>query len=87
LEAAPLDHFCSWTRNSGIDRFTEWAEENAAELKEKAVAYLNNDVAGLPELWRFLGAFDVGSDSFCSAVREDPKTGRVSTKLAGSRAL
>jgi hypothetical protein len=56
---------------------TEWAEENAAELKEKAVAYLNVDVAvsgpnfgvsSVPTMWKLIR----------SATRDvrDPKTGK-----------
>jgi N-acetylated-alpha-linked acidic dipeptidase len=37
---------CSWDAEEyGLIGSTEWAEENAAELLEKAVAYLNVDVA------------------------------------------
>ena len=51
---------CSWdAEEQGLIGSTEWVEENAAELKEKAVAYLNVDVAvsgpnfGAPECHRF----------------------------------
>lgn len=37
---------CSWdAEEQGLIGSTEWAEEKASELKEKAVAYLNVDVA------------------------------------------
>lgn len=69
---------CSWDgEEQGLLGSTEWAEENAAELKEKAVAYLNVDVAvsgpeygaaSVPTLWKLIRA----------ATREvrDPKTGK-----------
>lgn len=68
---------CSWDgEEQGLIGSTEWAEEMAAELKEKAVAYLNMDVAvsgsnfgasSVPSLWRLIRA----------ATRDvqDPKTG------------
>ena len=69
---------CSWDGEEfGLIGSTEWAEENAAELKEKAVAYLNMDVgvsgpnfgaSSVPSLWKTIRA--VTRD-----VR-DPKTGK-----------
>ncbi|HAF23030.1 MAG TPA: glutamate carboxypeptidase [Blastocatellia bacterium] len=67
---------CSWDGEEyGLLGSTEWAEENADELKEKAVAYLNVDVAvsgpnfgasSVPSMWRLIRA----------ATRDvkDPKT-------------
>ena len=67
---------CSWDAEEfGLIGSTEWAEERAAELKEKAVAYLNMDAAvsganfgaaAVPSLWKLLRA----------ATRDvrDPKT-------------
>ncbi|HEX8160733.1 MAG TPA: M28 family metallopeptidase [Pyrinomonadaceae bacterium] len=69
---------CSWdAEEQGLIGSTEWAEENAAELREKAVAYLNMDVAvaganfgasSVPTMWRLIRA----------ATRDvrDPKTGK-----------
>jgi N-acetylated-alpha-linked acidic dipeptidase len=69
---------CSWDAEEyGLIGSTEWAEENAAELQQKAVAYLNVDVAvngphygasSVPSLWKLIRA----------ATREvkDPKTGK-----------
>jgi N-acetylated-alpha-linked acidic dipeptidase len=69
---------CSWDAEEyGLIGSTEWAEEFAAELKEKAVAYLNLDAAvsgvhfgasSVPSLWKLMRA----------ATREvkDPKTGK-----------
>jgi len=69
---------CSWdAEEQGLIGSTEWAEENAAELKEKAVAYLNMDVAvsgpnfgasSVPSMWKLIH----------SAAQEvkDPKTGK-----------
>lgn len=69
---------CSWDAEEyGLIGSTEWAEEYAAELKEKAVAYLNLDVAvagpdfgasSVPSLWKLLRA--VTKDV------TDPKTGK-----------
>jgi N-acetylated-alpha-linked acidic dipeptidase len=69
---------CSWDGEEfGLIGSTEWAEENATELKEKAVAYLNMDVgvsganfgaSSVPSLWKTIRA--VTKD-----VR-DPKTGK-----------
>ncbi len=71
--------FCSWDAEEyGLVGSTEWAEELAAELKEKAVAYLNLDAAvsgvhfgasSVPSLWKFMRA----------ATRDvkDPKTGKT----------
>lgn len=70
---------CSWDGEEyGLIGSTEWAEENAAELQQKAVAYLNVDVAvngpnynasSVPSLWKLIRA----------ATREvkDPKTGKT----------
>ena len=70
---------CSWDGEEyGLIGSTEWAEENAAELQQKAVAYLNVDVAvngpnysasSVPSLWRLIRA----------ATRDvkDPKTGKT----------
>ncbi|MFL6228488.1 MAG: M28 family metallopeptidase [Pyrinomonadaceae bacterium] len=69
---------CSWdAEEQGLIGSTEWAEENAAELKERAVAYLNVDVAvaganfsasSVPTMWKLIRA----------AARDvrDPKTGK-----------
>jgi N-acetylated-alpha-linked acidic dipeptidase len=69
---------CSWDGEEyGLIGSTEWAEEYADELKEKAVAYLNIDVAvagpnfgasSVPSLWKLIRG--VTRD-----VR-DPKTGK-----------
>ncbi len=70
---------CSWdAEEHGLIGSTEWAEDNAAELKAKAVAYLNMDAAvsgpnfsasSVPTLWRLI----------YSAAEEikDPKTGKT----------
>jgi len=68
----------SWdAEEQGLIGSTEWAEENAAELKEKAVAYLNVDVAvsgpnfsasSVPSMWKLIW-------SAAQDVR-DPKTGK-----------
>ena len=70
---------CSWDGEEyGLIGSTEWAEENAAELKEKAVAYLNMDVgvsganfgaASVPSLWKAIR-------SVTKDIR-DPKTGKT----------
>lgn len=69
---------CSWDGEEyGLIGSTEWAEEYANELKEKAVAYLNMDAAvsgsnfgasAVPSLWKLIRA----------ATRDvrDPKTGK-----------
>jgi len=69
---------CSWDGEEyGLIGSTEWAEENAAELQQKAVAYLNVDVAvngpnysasSVPSLWKLIRG----------ATRDvkDPKTGK-----------
>lgn len=69
---------CSWdAEEQGLIGSTEWVEENAAELKEKAVAYLNMDAAvsgpnfgasSVPSMWRLIreSAQDI----------RDPKTGK-----------
>jgi N-acetylated-alpha-linked acidic dipeptidase len=70
---------CSWDGEEyGLIGSTEWAEELAVELKEKAVAYLNMDTAvsganfgasSVPSLWQLIR----------SATRDvrDPKTGQT----------
>src|SRR5437763_2356446 len=70
---------CSWDGEEyGLIGSTEWAEENAAELQEKAVAYLNVDVAvsgpnygvsSVPSLWKLIRG----------ATRDvkDPTTGKT----------
>ena len=70
--------FGSWdAEEQGLIGSTEWAEEYAAELKEKAVAYLNMDSAvsganfgasSVPTMWKLIRA----------ATRDvrDPKTGK-----------
>jgi N-acetylated-alpha-linked acidic dipeptidase len=70
---------CSWDGEEyGLIGSTEWAEENAAELQQKAVVYLNVDVAvngpnygasSVPSLWKLIRA----------STREvkDPKTGKT----------
>jgi N-acetylated-alpha-linked acidic dipeptidase len=69
---------CSWDAEEyGLIGSTEWAEEMADELKDKAVAYLNLDAAvsgahfgasSVPSLWKLMRA----------ATRDvkDPKTGK-----------
>jgi N-acetylated-alpha-linked acidic dipeptidase len=69
---------CSWDGEEyGLIGSTEWAEEYAEELKEKAVAYLNMDAAvsgpnfgasAVPSLWKLIRG----------ATRDirDPKTGK-----------
>jgi N-acetylated-alpha-linked acidic dipeptidase len=69
---------CSWDAEEyGLIGSTEWAEENAAELKANAVAYLNLDVAvsgphfgasSVPSLWKLIR--DVTKEV------KDPKTGK-----------
>jgi len=70
---------CSWDGEEyGLIGSTEWAEENAPELQQKAVVYLNVDVAvngpnynasSVPSLWRLIR----------DATRDikDPKTGKT----------
>lgn len=70
---------CSWDGEEyGLLGSTEWVEENADELKRKAVAYLNVDSAvsgpnfgasSVPSLWKLIRA----------ATRDikDPKTGQT----------
>ena len=70
---------CSWdAEEQGLIGSTEWAEENAAELKQKAVAYLNMDVAvsgpnfgasSVPSMWKLIR-------SAAQDVR-DPRTGQT----------
>jgi N-acetylated-alpha-linked acidic dipeptidase len=69
----------SWDAEEyGLEGSTEWAEEHDAELQQKAVAYLNVDVAvngpnygasSVPSLWKLIR----------TATREikDPKTGKT----------
>jgi N-acetylated-alpha-linked acidic dipeptidase len=69
---------CSWDAEEyGLIGSTEWAEENADELTQKAVAYLNMDSAvsganfgasSVPSMWKLIRA----------ATRDvrDPKTGK-----------
>jgi N-acetylated-alpha-linked acidic dipeptidase len=69
---------CSWDGEEyGLIGSTEWAEENAIELRQKAVAYLNMDAAvsgpnfgasSVPSLWKLIRG----------ATRDvrDPKTGK-----------
>lgn len=69
---------CSWDAEEyGLIGSTEWAEEMADELRQKAVAYLNLDAAvsgphfgasSVPSLWKFMRG----------ATRDvkDPKTGK-----------
>ena len=69
---------CSWdAEEEGLIGSTEWAEEKASELKEKAVAYLNMDAAvsgpnfgasSVPSMWKLI-------HSAAEDVR-DPKTGK-----------
>ena len=69
---------CSWDAEEyGLIGSTEWAEEFAGELKDKAVAYLNLDAAvsgphfgaqTVPSLWKLMRA--VTRDV------KDPKTGK-----------
>lgn len=70
---------CSWDGEEyGLLGSTEWAEEYADELKQKAVAYLNVDsavsgenfgAASVPSMWKLIRA----------ATRDiqDPKTGKT----------
>jgi N-acetylated-alpha-linked acidic dipeptidase len=69
---------CSWDAEEyGLIGSTEWAEEYAGELREKAVAYLNLDAAvsgphfgasSVPSLWKLMRS--VARDI------KDPKTGK-----------
>jgi N-acetylated-alpha-linked acidic dipeptidase len=69
---------CSWdAEEQGLIGSTEWVEEHAAELREKAVAYLNVDAAvsganfgasSVPSMWKLIR-------SAAQDVR-DPKTGK-----------
>ena len=71
--------FGSWDAEEyGLIGSTEWAEENAKELREKAVAYLNMDAAvsganfgasSVPSLWKLIRA--VTRDI------NDPKSGKT----------
>src|SRR5256886_266309 len=79
---------CSWDGEEyGLIGSTEWAEDNAAELQQKAVAYLNVDVAvdgpnygasSVPSLWKLIRG----------ATREvkDPKTGKTINQIWNERA-
>ena len=70
---------CSWDGEEyGLLGSTEWVEENANELKQKAVVYLNMDAAvsgenfgasSVPSMWKLIRA----------ATRDvsDPKTGKT----------
>jgi N-acetylated-alpha-linked acidic dipeptidase len=70
---------CSWDGEEyGLLGSTEWVEENAEELKQKAIAYLNVDSAvsgsnfaasSVPSMWKLIRA----------AARDvkDPKTGQT----------
>ncbi|MFZ0062327.1 MAG: M28 family metallopeptidase [Pyrinomonadaceae bacterium] len=70
---------CSWDGEEyGLIGSVEWAEENAAELRQKAVAYLNMDAAvsgpnfgasSVPSLWKLIRG----------ATRDvrDPKSGKT----------
>jgi N-acetylated-alpha-linked acidic dipeptidase len=70
---------CSWDGEEyGLLGSTEWVEENAAELKQKAVVYLNMDAAvsganfgasSVPSMWKLIRA----------ATRDvpDPKSGKT----------
>ena len=70
---------CSWDAEEyGLIGSTEWAEEFADELREKAVAYLNLDVAvsgphfgasSVPSLWKLIRA--------STRDIKDPKTGKT----------
>ncbi len=70
---------CSWDAEEyGLIGSTEWAEENANELRTNAVAYLNLDVAvsgpnfgasSVPSLWKLIK--DVTRDV------KDPKSGKT----------
>ncbi|MEP6568419.1 MAG: M28 family metallopeptidase [Acidobacteriota bacterium] len=69
---------CSWDGEEyGLLGSTEWAEDNAAELKEKAVAYLNVDSAvsgpnfgasSVPSMWRLIRG--------ATRDTKDPKSGQ-----------
>ena len=69
---------CSWDAEEyGLVGSTEWAEELAAELRTKAVAYLNLDAAvsganfgasSVPSLWKLIRA--------TTRDVKDPKTGK-----------
>ncbi|HKU73179.1 MAG TPA: M28 family metallopeptidase [Pyrinomonadaceae bacterium] len=70
---------CSWDAEEyGLIGSTEWAEEFADELREKAVAYLNLDAAvsgsefgasSVPSLWKLMRA--------TTRDIKDPKTGKT----------
>jgi len=70
---------CSWDAEEyGLIGSTEWAEEYADELKEKAVAYLNLDAAvsgphfgasSVPSLWKLMRE--------TTRDIKDPKTGKT----------
>src|SRR6266550_5101671 len=70
---------CSWDGEEyGLLGSTEWVEENADELKQKAVAYLNVDAAvsganfgasSVPSMWKLIRA--------ASRDVPDPKSGKT----------
>ena len=63
----------------GLLGSTEWAEDNAEELRQKAVVYLNVDsaVSG-SKLWRLFSAVDVEIDSW-----RDPRYQRSKVRADG----
>jgi N-acetylated-alpha-linked acidic dipeptidase len=77
----------SWdAEEQGLIGSTEWVEENAAELREKAVAYLNMDAAvsgsnfgasSVPSMWKLIR-------SAAEDVR-DPKSGKSVYEVWRSR--
>jgi N-acetylated-alpha-linked acidic dipeptidase len=80
---------CSWDAEEyGLIGSTEWAEEFADELRDKAVAYLNLDAAvSGPHFWRFVSSFVMETDARHHARHQGSKDGQdcLST-VAGSRA-
>jgi N-acetylated-alpha-linked acidic dipeptidase len=80
---------CSWDAEEyGLVGSTEWAEEFADDLREKAVAYLNLDAAvsgphfgasSVPSLWKLLRA--------TTRDIKDPKTGKTVYQQWQDRAL
>lgn len=72
-------YLCSWDGEEyGLIGSTEWAEEHAKELTERAVAYLNMDAAvsgsnfsaaSVPTLWKTIRAV--------TRVVQDPKTNKT----------
>lgn len=83
----------------GLIGSTEWAEENAAELKQKAVAYLNMDAAvsgpnfgasSVPSLWKLIKAAtrdvrDPGGKSVYEQWQERFKQSRSEAELDDDR--